>query len=397
MALNTAPPTDQRAGVRPISFLLDEGGSLGSPLTLNIRPEDLTRTEPSRSTVHQTMGRETGGWVDHFGEGLPSVTIAGHTGWRAGGIDAADGVKAFENLNQLVAHDYAAAKQSAIDRGSDPAGVKLIFVDMLDGFTWSVVPVTFVLRRSRSRPLLMQYNITLQALSTAIDNPLMVVPFLGSISGGLGALDGILSTLAGFQSDIKGLVGKAVGYVNGGLGYVAQSVSAFTSVANGVLNSVTSIVKSVQGGFTSIANNAIGIANDIASVGVNVFRTLAAIRGLPSHIKAELSRVASAFNEVVCIFSNSLRPRQTYDTYEDLYGASNCSSTTGGRPASALAGTNSFNLLRSSDTDPVTLNTLAQSSVSVVKRADPVLTPMALPEMSRHLDQVVAGVTLRAV
>lgn len=393
MALNSTPPTDQRAGVRPISFLLDNGGSLGSPVTLNIRPEELTRTEPARATLHQTLGRQVQGWVDHFGEGLPSVNISGHTGWRAAGVSAEDGVKAFERLNQLVAHDYAQAKQDAIDRGQDPAGIKLLFVDMLDGFTWSVTPTTFVLRRSRSRPLLMQYNITMQAVNTAIDNPLMAVPFFGSISGGLGALGSALSALEGFAGQVAGWVGSAVAFVGGGLNYVARAVATFSTVTNRVLGAVNTIVGSVQGGFTGLANRAIGIARDLAAVGVNVFRTLSSIRNLPSNLRAQLSEVASAYNEVVCIFRNSLRPRQTYDAYEDLYGASNCSSTTGGRQASSLAGSNSLALLARAP-DPVSLNTMAQSSVVLVNRVDPVLSPMQLPEMARHLDLISSGVTV---
>lgn len=395
MALNSTPPTDQRAGVRPISFLLDNSGSLGSPVTLKIRPEDLTRTEPSRSTVHQTLGRDTIGWVDHFGEGLPSVTIAGHTGWRPTGVSAVDGVQAFEQLHDLVMRQYHDAKQGAIDRGSDPAAVKLLFVDMLNGTTWSVAPMSFVLKRSKSRPLLMQYNITMQAVSTAIDNPLMVLPFGGDIASGLGALGGILGTIEGYASSIIGTVGAAVAFVDRGLTYVANTVSRFTTTANRVLFTVNDIVGSVAGGFTSLSNKAIAIATDIASVGRNVFRTLSGIQGLPASIRADLSRIASAYNEVVCIFSNSLRPRQTYENYEGLYGASNCSSTTGGRPASSYSGQNAFALIQPSQ-DPITINSSAQSSIVVLKRADPVLSPMLFPEMSRHLDEIAGGIVLGA-
>ena len=157
----TTPPTSQRSGLRPISFVLDNGGSIGSPVILKVRPEDLTRNEPARATVNQTLGREVSGWVDHFGEGLPSVSISGHTGWRDVAGSGVDGARAFDQLNQLVAHDFPAAKQAAIDRGSDPADVKLLFVDMLDDFAWSVVPTTFTLRRNKSSPLLYRYNISL--------------------------------------------------------------------------------------------------------------------------------------------------------------------------------------------------------------------------------------------
>ena len=46
---------------------------------LVIRPEELTRTDPSRINDTRTLG---GAWSDNFGEGLSSLTISGHTGWR---------------------------------------------------------------------------------------------------------------------------------------------------------------------------------------------------------------------------------------------------------------------------------------------------------------------------
>lgn len=389
-----SPPTDQRAGTRPISFLLEDAGSLSQPVTLAVRPEDLTRTESTRATVHQTLGREPSGWVDFFGEGLPSVTIAGHTGWRASAGGAGlDGFGSFEALNQLVQHDFAAAKQNAINRGADPGSVKLIFVDMLDNFVWSVTPQQFVLRRSKSRPLLYQYNIALQAISTRIDNPLMVVPFLGSITGGLDALGRVIAGIEGFASSIIGMVNRAVSFVDSGLMYVSGIVHRFTTEANRVLGAVNGVVGSVTGGFTRLANRAIEIAYDLASVGRNTFRTLSNIRNLPSDLRTELGRVSSAFNEVACIFKNSLRPRKTYDNYDGLYGASNCSSTTGGRPASQYASSNPFSLLQP-ERDPVTLSSAAQSSMVVMKRSDPVLAPMTLPEMARHLELITDGVTI---
>ncbi len=394
MAINQTPPTDQRAGVKPISFVLNDNGSIGSPVTLNIRPEDMSRTEPTRATIHQSLGTETNGWADEFGEGLPTLTISGHTGWRVGGVKGEDGVAAFHTLNDLIVHDYNAAKQAAINNGNDPAEVKLLFIDTLNDFTWTVLPTSFVLRRSRSRPLFLQYNIVMQALSTNAEDPTVVSPFSGDIFGGIGALDGIIGTIDSFATKVSGLIDSAVKTVNGFIGQISKVVSKFVKIANNIFKAVNGVIKSVKNGFTSIANNLIGIAQDIASVGVNLFRTISAIQNLPSDIKADIGRVASAFNEVSCIFSNSLRPRKTYDSYEDLYGASNCSSTTGGSAASPLAGQNIFGLLKP-DSLPISLNTLAQSSISIVRRTDPVLSPMPLAEMTRHIDQINAGITLR--
>lgn len=388
----TRAPTDQRAGVRPIAFLLQKPGGFGSPVTLKVRPEDLTRPEPSRVAVNQTLGRDITGWVDNFGEGLPSVTISGHTGWRSSAGSGEDGAEAFETLNQLVAHDYHKAKQQAIDSGIDPAFVKLLFIDMLDGFTWNVVPTNFVLRRSRSRPLLFQYNISLQAISTDIDNPLMILPFAGSIPAGLGALANVISTIQGYASTIKDWVATAVAYKDAALAPIASTVHAFTVMSTQVFQAVQSTVNSVENGISSTANSLIGIASDIAKVGTNVNRSIAAIVGIPSHITAAMGRVAGAYSEAYCIFKNSLRPRQTYDDYSDLFGASNCSSTTGGRPASAYVNSNAFALMQDQK-GPVTITSTGQSSMTTLGIGDPVLAPIDFREMDRHLKIVNDGVS----
>lgn len=393
-----SPRTDQRAGVRPISFVLDSvtGGGLSasSQVTLPIRPEDLTRNEPTRATVHQTLGRGTQGWVDNFGEGLPSVTISGHTGWGYKPGIGKDGFESFEALNDLVQHRYPAEKQAAINAGLDPARVKLLFVDLLDNFAWSVVPTQFVLRRSKSRALFYQYNISLQAVDTSVDGGLgQFLPNFGGITAGLAALDGAISALTGFASSVEGWVSGALAYVDRGLAPIATLARQFMSSTTQIFGQVSRAVGAANNGIFGTANRLILIARDMAKSGVNIFRTFAAIGSIPSALKASLSRVASAYNEVLCIFGNSLRPRSTYDNYDGLYGASNCSSTTGGRSASAYGTSNAFALMQP-DRTGASLSSSAISGLSAIGRSDPVLSPMPVSEVGRHLGNIVSGVTL---
>lgn len=389
MLANIAP-TDQRAGVRPISFVLDAFGAFSAPVMLSVRPEDLSRTESARATVHQTLGRDVSGWVDHFGEGLPTISISGHTGWRYSAGVGMDGAQSFEALNRLVQKDFPAAKQAAIDAGTDPASVKLIFADILDNFAWSVVPTQFVLRRSKSRPLLFQYNISMQAVETGLDFPSLVLPNFGTILGGLSSLGGAISFLGSLSASIESVVSRALGYVNGALSPIAASVKSFV-VASGALFRVVDVtVRGAKNFVSGVSNRLIGIAADVAKAGRNVFRSLSAIASLPSDLKASLARVASAYNEVLCIFSNSLRPRKTYADYDGLYGASNCSSTTGGRLESIYANTNAFQLMRE-DRDVATLSSAAIGGLTALTRMDPVLAPMPFPEIGRNLTNIVAG------
>ena len=83
LTIQTQPPKSQKAGDRPISFVLAEYSKSDiQEYKFVIRPEELSRMDPSRVTVHQTLGGERLGWADDFGQGLPTINISGHTGWR---------------------------------------------------------------------------------------------------------------------------------------------------------------------------------------------------------------------------------------------------------------------------------------------------------------------------
>lgn len=394
--LKAAAPTDQRSGVRPIAFVLQNGLKFNAPVTLKIRPEDLSRSETSRSTVTQTLGRGVSGWADTFGAGLPSCTIAGHTGWRASGATGEDGVAAFNTLNDLLMPRYHAAKQLAIDTGTDPALVKLLFVDMLDDFCWNVVPMTFVLRRSKSRPLLMQYNIQLQAVSINVDNPLRLLPQLGSMISGLASFGTVIDKLFSLAGSIQDWVARALAFKDRLLAPIAAVVQKFVAISAAVFRAVNIAVSAVKNGISGVANSLIGIAGGIAQVGINIFRTISSIAGLPGYLKSQISGVASAYNEAFCILKNSLRPRKTYDSYDSLYGASNCSSTTGGRGPSIFSGSSVFSMMQA-EKGPVGMNSAAIGSISELNRGDPVLKPMEFPEMARHVENINNGVTVYAV
>lgn len=383
-------PTDQRAGIRPITFILDDRGQFRPPVTLPIRPEDLSRNESSRATVHQTLGRDVTGWVDNFGEALPSCTISGHTGWRYAEGTGMDGFQSFEALNQLVQRDYHAAKQAAIDAGGNPSAVRLLFVDALDNFAWSVVPTQFVLRRSKSRPLLFQYNITLQALATTVDVPMVQVPDLGNPGNALislkkaseeidDAMDGLELTEALLPDDAPLGLGDVVG--------------DFVDASTGLFDQVGSALSDIKNLASGVTNELLTLAGGMAQAGLNAFRTITSAANLPLDMLARAQRIATAYNEVACVFQNALRPRTPYEEYSSLYGSSNCSSTTGGRGPSIYAGQNVFNLMLPEDR-AISASSAALLSISALRQADPVLAPLSLSEVGRNLQNIVEGVSL---
>lgn len=388
-------PTDQRAGTRPISFVLRDVDHFPNPVILSIRPEELTRQQPTRASVHQTLGRNTEGWVDNFGLGLPSVTIRGHTGWRTSAGSGLDGAAAFEALNKLVMVDYHDAKQRAIDRGVDPGLVSLMFVDMLDSFTWSVVPMQFTLQRSKSRPLLFQYNIVMQAINTNVGFiPTWTQPNYGNPANAIARLDKSITTLNVAFPSLAALVRASLigsGQSRTVAGEFGSAYSAYTAKVAGVLAVVSTAAKSTPTVSGQLLDDLVGTAASVVRAGQNVTRAVNAAAGSPASTQAALTEVASAMHEASCILAGALRPKRHYEEYSGLLGASNCSSTIGGHPESIYAGTNVFSLL-ADDAPILAVSGTSLGSVAALKGLDSVLAPMTFPEMTRNLVVAAQGI-----
>jgi hypothetical protein len=143
---------------RPISFLLFDGDTFIEGRDLIIRPEELSRTEPVRASITQTLG---GAWSDDFGPGLSTITLAGHTGWR--GSVSEDGADQFFQLRKLVVERRQELREDRAKTGN-PDDIQLVFADQLNGHALYVQPTTFQLRRHKTRPLLSQYNISMTVL-----------------------------------------------------------------------------------------------------------------------------------------------------------------------------------------------------------------------------------------
>ena len=149
----------------------------------------------------------------------------------------------------------------------------------------------------------------------------------------------------------------------------------------------------MNGLITGTTNQLLGIGQSVAAAGVAVFRTISAIAGIPLVLKASLKRVGAAFTELECIFKNSLRPRQAYQQYDGLYGAGNCSSTTGGRGASPFLGQNVFQAIQPGN-NGVGVTQSAGAALTTLGRTDTVLSPLPLPALGTNLQAVVSGVNL---
>lgn len=381
------PPSSQKADARPISFILDDQSAGSDPISIGllIRPEDLTRSDPSRMAVQQTLG---GAWADNFGPGVPTITISGHTGWRRrlGDRDDLDGGERFQQLFETVFTSWHTLRKDAVKAGNDPDKVRLIFADALDDFVVVVAPTSFVLRRSKSRPLLSQYQITMTVLSDDValsddDGEFLSEDADALEASGLDSMFASISELTSYAQDIQSYVDRTL--VAPVRDFLTKTTKLYTAVRTAITTG------------DEIAGSLIAVARMTAMAGVNIFRTIGAIASIPSQIKARLMQVASAYTNIFCVLRNALRQQQFYPDYNPLFGSANCSSTSGGRPLSPLSGVNPFYLYSPTNrTLPVSLTENAQSTLQTMAASDVVLAPMSSDSLLGSLTQISNGMAV---
>ena len=160
----------------------------------------------------------------------------------------------------------------------------------------------------------------------------------------------------------------------------------------GALNKVIASVNSATG-----VGQIIGTAQAIAQCGQNAFHTIAAIASLPANISAQLMSVASWYSNAFCVLKNAINTKRIFHNYTSLLGASNCSSTSGGSPASTyqLTGTNPFyDVIGSAGTPPISVTPAAQSAMQRLINTDPVLSGMSNRALSSTLTTINRGITV---
>lgn len=392
MATILPPPSSQKAADRPISFMLVDPTapdviSKSRTITLAIRPQELTRNDPSRITVHQTLG---GAWADNFGPGIPTISIVGHTGWHRSreGTSTPDGLGRFKALRAQVFDDWHARKQNAIKAGRDPDQIQLIFADKLDDFACVVAPGNFVLRRSKAQPLLVQYQIAMTVLDQIIDpvsnttTPALIANSPSDLrAAALISLGTSTRNLQTYLLDIKNFIDSNL----------AAPTQAFMLSTSKLYATVSDSINSAS----SVVDELVHVAHLTAQVGLNIFRTAAAVVGIPSFSKLRLMQVAGEYSNVFCVLRNAFSQQAFYQDYSPLYGSSNCSSTNGGGPPSQFIDTNPFfQVVPANPPLPIGISTSALQSMKAIAATDVVQSPLSTPQLVGYLNNINSGVVV---
>lgn len=388
---------NQKADARPIFFMLHNTASDAPPVKLDlvIRPEELTRTEVSRASVNQTLG---GAWLDNWGPGVPSVSISGTTGWGQGA--RRNGQEEFVRLHETIFQRWHAERATALRHGFDPDKVKLLFCDDLDGFTWVAAPMNFVLRRSKTRPLLSQYQINLSWLADGVADRKAAEAAIKALAESTamkkpaGFLDKVKASLASALSKIKEFAAKIKGAIGAVLGPIQKAVAAITELTATALSFVLDVIATGMSVVTEVTDGLFNIATNLTRAAGNVTSMIQSVLSIPTRIKAEFARVTSAFQNAFCVMKNAFRGRKSLPDYSELCGASLCSSTAGGRPISRFDRENPFPVLLPIEAAKSKVSSAAAQAINRLVGMDPVLAPPPMTQVHADLNTISSGVIL---
>lgn len=349
-----------------------------------IRPEDLTITEPSRLTVQQTLG---GGWADAFDIGVTSITLAGHNGWR-GGFQSGEDL--FAELRSTVFTAWHQGRADAIQQGQDPDTVTLYFSDSLDGYAYVVAPRQFVLRRSKTSPLLMRYQINLAVLGPADVGDSLIDEIVAAMSNPLRWLAAVTGL-----GDIVNAIGGFVGAAVGAFGAFAEAINDFVLVGVGLINAIVVTATSVAGQFTAAGFALLNIGLLFCTAAQNALYVLADDVTLINETVLSIQALGAAFGDAACSMRNGFDLVDIFPSWESFRGASSCSSTGGGDPISIFTqqGVNPF--VYATETAPPLVQVTSDGQTALdALQVDPLLLSGQQDQVSDLMRRAGDGVTV---
>lgn len=377
----TAPPSQT---FRQIGFSLQGAPGGDADFNFGLRPEELTVSEPSRLTAQQTLG---GAWADSFDRGIATITLAGHNGWRGGLLSSGEDL--FLQLRATCFTGWHQARADAIAQGQDPDSVLLYFTDSLDDIASIVAPESFTLHRSKTSPLLMRYSIKLLVLGPA-DGPESIVDEI--INGLSNPLRWLAAKLG--LTQIVAQINRYVGLGRAVFGAAAAAITNFVNVGVQLFTSIADIAGQLQGQFSG-AILSIGIT--YATAAATGFAVLADDATLSDSELLPLAQLSSAFVDAACSMSNGFNQIDAFPDYAAMRGASTCSSTGGGDPASVFTvqDVSAFAYVFPSGTPAVQVtDDAAAAMVVLTTQSDPLTLRGQQPAVADLMRRIGAGVAV---
>jgi hypothetical protein len=374
-----AAPTSQKH--RPVGFAIVEANKpLGVPLLLPVRPEELTLTEPYRVTPHQTLG---GAYVDVFGRGLGQLTIAGSTGWR-GGEEAFVLVRTLFEL-------WARLREARVAEEKSPDDIELWYLDTLNLRSLKIVPNAFTLQRSVRQPLLCRFHIQCTVIGDL---------FAQVETTTLKTASDVGNTLVALSSGIAQMQDAAVEletYTHS-IGTFAPAGASLARTQTRVVSQVTSDIET-NGAISSDTAATYQLAVDLAAAGRTLYVAAAAappVSGttLPIGAKHTLARLIGGFTSFWCALKGVQPQLTTTFTPVPLFGASNCSSTSGGRAISEFVDLNAFTEMYPVPAPPQIQTEASRQMMASTAALDPLQDAMTFPRAAERARIMTNGIRL---
>jgi len=351
-----------------------------SEMLLPVKPEDLARQDTSRLTVHHTLG---GAFADNFGKGFPSLQISGHTGWGTG--KNPNGWEFFIKLHKFIYLNWHAERKRETDKQGDPDKVKLILNNDLDGFIWVVAPMSFTLKRSIANPLLVYYQINLLWLDDYLHAPdFLKLPEATTLLLGLDSMDLSLNRL----DDFKTVVANDI-YSN--FTELTPDMLGVMDLATSLNREVQSLIQTGSGALSELTTPLYNATSSLTLAAHNILDTVGSVYGIAQQTKSELMFAKSQLMNLYCILNNVLKPPKDLLNFDQLFGASLCSSTAGGSPVSTFQSNSALEYYLPVTNEKLTMSTDAAQAVAQLNSMDNVLITPNLTSVNSLSATVVSG------
>lgn len=327
--------------------LFDTSDSSHEEITLTINPENYAQVDPPRISITQTKG---GFFVDHFGQGLSTVTVSGTTGYKLRdttgmGPNKVSGASEFIALRNMY-------RKWLNKNKNEPGTGEMRFYDWsVDGFSYLVAITNFQWQRSVGRPLLYQYNISMTLLQKLSEKAKAEKDKTTQLILEERERASLASTS----------LGKQTGFINGitsgiGLENLPSAVRSFsTAVSKGmtffdsfnqVYKTVGNVISEVENfnqnlemfvaGATTFVTTPFELVTGMVQTIGDVIETLVSIADIPHE-------VVRSFREMMCAII--ILPSKIFQGFTNpalFEGASNCGTTLGIPEASVASYNNSF-------------------------------------------------------
>lgn len=394
--------SDNAGNGKPYTLTMFIGETKVNEYEFKINPESTNYSFPSRSTVVQTLG---GAVIDHFGIGIPVITLTGTTGWNIKGNT--DGFKSFQALQQF--YEFYQSELNAEETffipfvGSLKGTVRIRFDDGPSRLRFFVHLQDLKINRTKARPLLFPYTLTMQVLNAdeSLENREFVTVDNYADFFANGALR---SSLRARAAEIKD---NFFGLENN-IDLLPESFRTVFQSGIDALDIIDDLSDIGEDSINLIQDTAGFITGNLSRVSRSVrraARTLQVLTDLPSNIATEfistVNGIIQAFGDLECVLQDFINGKTLRPRVGLISGGNACSTILGASTPAIrpILGENTFDLLSSAGVpveilDSVSLSTSAQDSLTLIESVDTAFEDYGSINVLSEIENVINGLVI---